>query len=255
MSSWNDLIAELDHWAEAGQDAVFWWRDDDAVQPTPALERLLTVQRDVGVPIAVAVIPENAEPALSDILSGINVDILQHGYAHRNYRDSSAKKSELCADRALWDIARELATGRGRLFDIFGEDCWIEAIVPPWNRIDASVTALLPGLGYRGISTFEARTHAEPVPGLTAVNTHIDIIDWRGDRGFAGNEAGLSAAIAHLVAKREGAADAGEATGLLTHHLTHDQGSWDFISEFINLTISHPAAFWSTARDLFPEPA
>ena len=255
MSSWGDLTAELDHWADAGRNAVFWWRDDDAIEPTSALEHLLALQREAGVPVAIAVVPATAVPALSDILSDMHVDILQHGYAHRNFRSSGDRKSELGADRDLWDIAGELATGRGRLFDIFGEGGWVEAIVPPWNRIHPSVMSLLPGLGYHGISTFAARPNVEPVPGLTAVNTHIDIIDWHGTGGFAGNTSNLAAAIAHLVAKREGAADTGEATGLLTHHLTHDQGCWDFIREFIDRTASHPAARWMSARDLFPAPA
>jgi hypothetical protein len=29
---------ELEHWSRAGRDATLWWRDDDAVTATPALE-------------------------------------------------------------------------------------------------------------------------------------------------------------------------------------------------------------------------
>ena len=254
MSTWKDLTAELDLWAEAGDVATFWWRDDDAVGPTPALDRLLDLRRKSGVPVAIAVIPANAQPALADILSGDGIDILQHGYAHRNHRDGTGKKAELGDDRALWDIARELADGRGRMFDIFGEDGWTEIMVPPWNRIDEPVTALLPGLGFHGLSTFRAREAVQPAPGLTAVNTHIDIVDWDGDRGYAGDQATLSAAIAHLSAKRGGLADRGEATGLLTHHLAHDDACWAFIDAFIDVTTGHPAAQWASARALFPVP-
>ena len=254
MSTWKDLTAELDLWAEAGDVATLWWRDDDAVGPTPALDRLLDLRRESGVPVAIAVIPANAQPALGDVLSGDGIDILQHGYAHRNHRDGTGKKAELGDDRALWDIARELADGRGRMFDIFGEDGWTETMVPPWNRIDEPVTALLPGLGFHGLSTFRAREAVQPAPGLTAVNTHIDIVDWDGDRGYAGDQATLSAAIAHLSAKRGGLADRGEATGLLTHHLAHDDACWAFIDAFIDVTTGHPAAQWASARALFPVP-
>ncbi|MGB0630276.1 MAG: polysaccharide deacetylase family protein [Alphaproteobacteria bacterium] len=255
MSSWQELSAELDLWADAGEVATFWWRDDDAIEPTPALDRLLALRQETGVPVAIAVIPANAQPELGDVVADENVDILQHGYAHRNHREKPAKKAELGGDRALWDIAGELAAGRGRMFDIFGEDGWVEAMVPPWNRIDDAVTALLPGLGFHGISTFNARVSAEPVQGLTAVNTHIEIIDWRGGRNYAGDGATLSAAIAHLADKRTGAADRDEATGLLTHHLAHDDGCWAFIRAFIDATAGHPAVRWISARTLFPVPA
>ena len=35
---WAVLGDELARWREAGRSATFWWRDDDAVQRTPALE-------------------------------------------------------------------------------------------------------------------------------------------------------------------------------------------------------------------------
>ena len=255
MSSWTDLSAELDRWKDAGKVASFWWRDDDAVEATPALDRLLDLRRETDVPLSIAVIPATADAELGALLAEDGTDVLQHGYTHRNHRPATARKAELGEDRTLWDIASELADGRRRMFEIFGEDGWIETMVPPWNRIDPPVTALLPGLGFHGLSTFRPRDGAEPVPGLTAVNTHIDIIDWDGDRSYAGDGSTLSAAVAHLGGKREGTADADEATGLLTHHLAHDEGCWGFIRAFIDATAGHPAVRWVSARSLFLVPA
>ena len=40
---WVELQAELDRWQEAGKTARFWLRDDDAIEPTPQLERFLVL--------------------------------------------------------------------------------------------------------------------------------------------------------------------------------------------------------------------
>ena len=256
MSGWEQLTAELDAWSDAGMAAEFWWRDDDAVEPPPALKRLLDLRNSLDIPLAIAAIPATATKPLGDALSGEDgIAVLQHGYAHRNHRAADAKKAELGNDRELWDIAREIADGRGRMGEIFGDDNWLSVMVPPWNRIDDSVTALLPGLGFHGLTHWNARPTPESVPGLRNVNTHIDIIDWPGTRAYAGDTAVLDAAIGHLSAKRQGKADAEEATGLLTHHLAHDDGCWGFIEAFVQKTSAHPAVVWRPAADLFPEPA
>lgn len=255
MTVWDRFAAELDAWAAAGLVAEFWWRDDDAIDVTPTLERLLALRTDLDLPLALAVIPAPARPALSAALRGQpGIDILQHGYAHISHRPAGAKKAELGADRDLWDIARDLSDGRGRMLDLF-EDDWLSVMVPPWNRIDPAVTALLPGLGFHGVTTFKARVADDKKANLITVNTHVDIIDWLGTRGFAGDDAVLSAAIDHLCAKRTGSADPAEATGILTHHLVHDDACWRFVEKFGHFTARNPAVVWRSASDLFPVPS
>jgi len=256
MSVWDTLSVELDAWAETGRAAGFWWRDDDAVDATPALDRLLMLRRDVGSPLALAVIPANARPSLAAALRDEQeIDILQHGYAHLNHRPAGEKKAELRADRDLWDIARELADGRGRMIELFGDDGWLDVMVPPWNRIDARVINLLPGLGFHGLTAFGARRAEDAVPGLVIANTHVDIIDWPGTRAFAGDDAVIGSVVAHLSGKRTGRADAAEATGLLTHHLAQDEACWEFVEQFCRVTKAHPAAVWQPACDIFAVPS
>jgi len=254
MTAWDRLSAELDAWAAAGRVAEFWWRDDDAIDATPALERLVSLRADLGLPLALAVIPAKAVPALAAALDGhTDIDILQHGYTHLNHRPAGDKKAELGADRVLWEIVREVSDGRGRMLDLFGE-AWLNVMVPPWNRIDPAVANLLPGLGFHGLSTFKARARVDVSTQLTVVNTHVDIIDWAGARAYSGDEAVLSVAVDHLAAKRTGAADPGEATGILSHHLAHDDGCWAFIGKFGSFTAAHPAVRWRSAVDLFSVP-
>ena len=259
---WRALAAELDAWEAAGLRADFWWRDDDAVDATPALDRLLGLRARLGAPLALAVIPAGARPELAAAVGKTDaIDILQHGYAHANHRPAGAKKAELGADRALWDIAREIADGRGRLCELFGDDGWIDVMVPPWNRIDATVAAILPGLGFHGLTSYRDRNLGDARPGLRIVNTHIDIVDWKDTRGFAGAAPLIADTVARLAAQRRRAADGtgrkaatGNATGLLTHHLAHDDACWTFIDRFVAETAAHPAARWRAARDLFPPP-
>ena len=249
-ADWAGLTAALDRWAAAGRRATFWWRDDDAVAVTPALETLIGLSERHHVPLALAVIPDGAEPALAARLarSDAPIAVLQHGFAHRNHAPDGEKSVELGPHRPLDSVTSELLAGRETLTALFGGR-FFAALVPPWNRIGPEVAAAVASLGYRGLSTFEPRPAGTPAH----VNTHIDIIDWHGSRGFAGEAACLGAAIAHLSDRLDGRCDPDEPTGLLSHHLVHDQACWRFIDRFLAETRSHAAASWVSAPDAFRE--
>src|SRR5258708_21147363 len=109
-AEWDDLVVELDRWEEAGLAAPLWWRDDDAVAPTVALDRLLTVAD--GVPLALAVIPADVTAELVRALDLFpRVAVLHHGWRHAN-RAVSGKKSEYPAERHPVDVAPEPDEGR-----------------------------------------------------------------------------------------------------------------------------------------------
>ena len=251
MTGWSDLERELDAWADSGRQATLWWRDDDAVEPTPALARLLALSRDHQVPLALAVIPALAVPALATVLlDHSTVTPVQHGYAHRNHAAARAKGGELGAARPAGKSARELSLGWRRLGALFGAAA-LPVLVPPWNRIDSGLVPQLPRLGFRGLSTYGARAAAEPAPGLVQVNTHLDIIDWRGSRGFVGEQKALGQLISHLHARRVRSVDPAEPTGLLTHHLAHDADAWGFIAALLPRIGRHRAGRWLAPREVF----
>jgi hypothetical protein len=251
MTGWRDLGDELDLWAGAGRRATFWWRDDDAVEDTPALARLLELRARFGVPVAVAAIPARAEATLARALDGVPAtSVLQHGYAHLNHASDQQAKSELGRDRPVAAVLADLAAGRARLDAVFG-DAWHPILVPPWNRIDAAVVAALPDEGYRGISAMGPRSSRDRASGLMRIDVHVDPIDWPVTRGFAGEDAVLAVALAHLRRRRADAADADEPTGLMTHHLAHDDGCWAFIETFLAATSAHPAGRWIDAPTAF----
>lgn len=253
---WQGLSNELDHWRDAGLVATFWWRDDDAVSATPALDHLFDLSRLYQAPLSLAVIPAAADDHLAatvtEAADTTGVAVLQHGFDHKNHAPASNKKAEFHEARAPDMQKRNIARGRALLAARFGQR-FRPVFVPPWNRFPPSLIGLLGECGLTGVSTFKARPASHPAPGLMQVNTHVDPIDWRGSRGLADPAAILAQAIGHLRARRTGSADPHEPTGLLTHHLVHDDRIWRFVADFLATTTAHPATRWLSADEAFAD--
>jgi len=250
MASWSALHDELDRWHAAGRTATLWWRDDDAMAATPALDRLLTLAGRWRVPLAIAAVPARTEAGLAARLSWeAGVAVLQHGHAHVSHAPAGARKAELGDDRPAAIVAAELRAGWRRLRKLFGARA-LPVLVPPWNRIAPVHAEALAALGYKGLSTFGPRCN-RAIRGVVKVNGHVDPIAWRGARGFVGEDSALAALTGHLRARRLGQADAAEPTGLLTHHLVHDAAGWAFLERLFAATAQAPAARWLTAAEAF----
>lgn len=249
-ADWTAFEAELDRWAAAGRVATFWWRDDDAIAWTPALERLLALAAET--PIALAVIPGHAKRELAPRLAPFkSVSVLQHGWQHTNHAPGSDAKCEFGGQRPLRQRLDELAAGHERLMSLFDGQAR-PALVPPWNRIARDLVPLLPGIGIHGLSVASPRPAAEIAPGLRLVNIHADLVDWHGDQDFIGEAAALGLVLRHLGDRRQGRVDAEEPTGILTHHLVQDAGTDRFLNRFLALTRRHPAARFVPIAELFP---
>jgi len=249
MSSWDALARECEAAEASGRPIELWWRDDDAIADTPALRHLLDVAQ---VPLALAVIPAGLDPSLPALLkSHGSVSVLQHGLDHNNRAPAGSKKSEFPGSRRWMEVAEDLGRGRDRLAGVFGGQ-FVPALTPPWNRIEAGHVARLGEVGYRGLTTYLPRK-ARKIGGVTQVNTHVDVIDWHGSRGFLGLAPTLDLLVRHLAAKRLGQADPAEPTGLLTHHLVHDTETWLFLGALQDWCADKPIINWRRAADLFPE--
>lgn len=238
------LDEELDRWHSAGRRATFWWRDDDAVKVTPALERLLDLHRRHRVAPAVAVIPALAREDLSAKLESYpRIAVLQHGYAHKNHAGEGEKAIELTQRRPRDEVIGEMARGCDKLADVFSH-CFLPVVVPPWNRIASELLEDLRASGFRGLSAFAPRARAEAVPGLRQTNCHVDLIDWRGSRGCRALPDLIASLCAHLEARRLARVDDAEPTGVLSHHLAHDEECWTFLDTLMIRLNDHPAADW-----------
>jgi peptidoglycan/xylan/chitin deacetylase (PgdA/CDA1 family) len=248
-AKWSDLLEELDRWGETGRMATLWWRDDDATGPNDHLDRLLASAGDV--PVTLAVIPAAAEPELAPWLAqrAPRADIVQHGWRHVDH-SAERKKSEFPATRPHAAVRTELAAGRARLETLFGDRA-LAVLAPPWNRLDARFLPLLAECGIAAISRSGARQAACAAPGLGAANVHVDLVAWRGDRGFIGEAAALAGLLAHLRARRRGIVDAAEPTGILTHHAVQDAAAAAFLCALRARIAVHGAARWLAGREVF----
>lgn len=235
-ADWVPLISTLDAWQAEGRVARFWLRDDDAVEPTPALARLLDLCDRQQVPATLAVIPAHAGDALAASLRGRDsVEVALHGWSHENYAPPDQKKQELGPHRAADVVLDELAKGVQRLAVLFGAQ-FVPVLVPPWNRIDKMLLPHLSDIGVTGLSVFGP----EKASALPVVNTHADIMDWHGTHGCR-----PTVDIVADIVKRLGEMEGGDGTmGLLTHHLVHDEAAWTFIHEIFAATTGHPACRW-----------
>lgn len=240
--SWRALEQELDQWQACGRSATFWWRDDDACVVTQALERLIELSDMHRAPLVLATIPAHTDTGVAwRVTRSSEVMVAQHGHAHV---DLSAGErpghAELDAEIDDESVRDRVERGQHRMVSLF-DDRFVPMLVPPWNRISESMYAGLPELGFRAVSTFGPREWREPVAGVRQVNTHCDIIDWKGGARFRGARRVQGDIVEHLHQRRTGIVDGTEPTGLLTHHLDHDEHCWWFLDQLLERLVKHPA--------------
>jgi hypothetical protein len=216
--NWREFEAEC-----ARRRPQFWWRDDDATAVTPALKKLIELPGNV--PLALAVVPEGAQPELFRLLPR-RASVIQHGTDHRNRAGPGEKKTEYPAAEPAEAATARIAAGFRRLRALGGER-FVPVLAPPWNRLRPDLLQMLPAIGIRGVSAYGARASAEPVPGLRQVNTHVDIVDWGQGKRFVGEAQALAKAVKHLAGE--------EPVGWLTHHAVHDAAAWDFLERLFTL--------------------
>jgi len=239
---WQPLQDELANWRDAGRTADLWLRDDDAVEPSPPLDRLIDLAREFDVPVALAIIPSRTGPALAQRLDREkHIHPLIHGWSHANHAPPSEKKQELGHHRPRDAVLGDLAMGFARLSELYGEHL-APMLVPPWNRIEPSLLDDLPALGFTGLSAFGHKLASRR--GLTIANTHIDIVDSR-----AGNACRDHGVLIASLAKEltEARIAGGRPVGILSHHLVSDEDAFRFLRD---LFAQAGAVRWRTPREI-----
>jgi len=231
---WSPLDAAME-----GRAPVFWWRDDDAVEPTPALDRLLNLTASVGAPLTLASIPARTTAALANrIAPDASVSVAVHGWAHKSHAPTGEKNAEFGAHRPLAARMAEAERGLRAIGDTFGKQA-LPVFIPPWNRMAPDMPEALAAAGYRGLSVYGERVPTvSPLPRFDA---HIDPIDWRGTRSTVDP--------AHLIARVCDLLRDDAPIGLMTHHLAHDEAIWATV-EGLARRLTERGARWVSLSDL-----
>ena len=223
-----------------------WWRDDDAGDPIDPLAKLIEISESLDAGLALAAVPDwLSEVAVERIGQSEPICILQHGWCHKDHSEPGAKKIEFGGSLDSQMGLQQLKAGGKVLASQFGEK-FVPAFVPPWNRIEDRFLALLTNIPFKGISTFGDDNRGRAY-GLAQINTHVDVIDWRGTGSFVG----LSRIVDDLIVASTRWPD--QAIGLLTHHAAMDQVALTEAGELIAQVRAHPNVIWWDFRDLVRE--
>ncbi len=244
---WSDLAECLDKLDSAHPPVRFWLRDDDGVSDSVPLRRLACWARGNDTEVLLAVIPAMADSSLAEAM----LDLPQlvaciHGWAHKNHAPPEQKKQELGAHRPVDDVCEEIAAACEKLSALSLTNS-LPVLVPPWNRIFDDLLSRLPGLGIRGLSVFTDASLDQAPRSLIVQNSHLDIIDWRGDRGGQGHSALIKELIGHINQY----APLGQPIGILSHHLVRDEAAWSFLEKLGGLVSAHSRAQWARPREIF----
>ncbi|MFU0504843.1 polysaccharide deacetylase family protein [Pseudaminobacter sp. NGMCC 1.201702] len=238
--AWLPLRQELARWRHAGRTAEFWLRDDDAIEPTPALGRLLRLTGEFAVPVTLAIIPAYTGEALASSLEAAHTSVAVHGWSHRNHAVDGEKKQELGPHRPGDVVFEELSRGLTQVRRLHGQRA-LPMLVPPWNRIESGLLAGLGSIGFKALSAFGPPRNAP----ILVINSNVDIIDWHGTRGCRDH----TMLVREVTAQLGRAFDGGDPVGLLTHHLLHDEAAWSFLQRLFETT-ARQGGKWRSAKEL-----
>lgn len=240
---WQPVATVLDAWSRLGLTPRFWLRDDDAMYPGAALDKLIKLTAEFDVPLALAIIPAaTGEDLAASLAPHIHAVPIVHGWAHKNHAGTSEKKQEFGPHRPLTEMQDELYRAMEKMNSVYPEQL-VPIFVPPWNRIAPEVIGCLAKAGYSALSRFGAAPDVPVAGGIAEVNTHVDVMDWQSKSGKDHH------VLARLLAEALAQSLAGERNpvGVLTHHLVHDEAAWDFLQKLLSFTRGRR---WLSAKEL-----
>jgi hypothetical protein len=213
------------------------------VSATPQLRRLLGLARDLGIAPAAAVVPGRADESLVELASGPECCVWQHGWTHDFHQDG-----EFGQGRPLDRMIADAVAGQRALDRLFGPAGWQRVFVPPNHQLSLPFKALVPTLGYLGVSAGIPLT--PPIDQVAEVNAEIDVMNWP-EGTILDAPTIWERLLEQLVSRRAGETPLERPIGILTHHLVFDDRGWELVRGVLDVLKSHPAVETVGADTLF----
>lgn len=235
MTGLDTLSRHLDARGAAGRPLALWWRDDDLETPSDALTVCLNALEEAGIAAAFAAVPAGLTPAAVAALGGRRAVLFVHGWAHANHAGAGEKKSEFGAHRPPADRLADIDRGWNRVREI-GGDRAVPCFVPPWNRIGDDLLPALSGTGIGALSTFASPNRRPPKASVPRLDTHVDLIDWRGSGAPISGDA-----LAIRMVQHNGVDG---PVGILSHHRVTGPEAWTEWRPVLRLLSAHRAVRW-----------
>jgi len=237
MSQWDESRAP---------ETLVFLRDDDVGEWTAALEHLVGLLLELGIPCHYQVVPRYLDADTAGKIRRLKggdpelVHFNQHGLNHEQQLDGRSVYSEFAGGRPIEDQRADIAEGRDRLADALGEAFSSDVFTPPCHKYDHNTLRVLQEAGFEALSAgvrvdFASRLYyglgrrlgrveflgkrvsyhgcSTPVSGIREVSASIDIHE---GQDAAGNR--IDKTLEDL--RREFSVSRGRlrAVGLMMHH-------------------------------------
>ncbi len=229
--SWLDPVRQLLDSTDTSHSVFF--RDDDAGWDTPSLFSLLDAFELRHLPIDLAVIPTELDPALGKNLiarrSHGQVGLHQHGFGHVNH-ESSGRKHEFGPSRNFDQQIADISRGRDLLTYRLGGA--VDPIfTPPWNRCTSHTAAALAQLEFRILSQDNTATVLYQ-PNLAQLPITLN---WQGATS------GVRWTAAELAQRICSALGSHSPVGIMLHHAPMTVEDSALLTDLLDLICGHPS--------------
>ncbi len=129
-------------------------RDDDVFELDWKLRKFCQLILALKMPVIFGVIPKKITPATVNFLNQLKeeypdlIDIVQHGYQHKNYSQNSNYKYEFGPKRTYLQQKNDILAGKKLMEKYFGKN-FTPAFIPPFHGYNLDTLKVINELGYK----------------------------------------------------------------------------------------------------------
>jgi peptidoglycan/xylan/chitin deacetylase (PgdA/CDA1 family) len=239
----NDQLKKaLEELQSSGRRVNIFFLDDDVDQDEESLERLFDLFIMEQVPVSLAVVPglltEKAITLLQQYSSPL-FELNQHGWRHINH-EGAGKKFEFGSSRSFEQQLDDIAKGRNRMNEIFGDN-WSKVFTPPWNRCTEETFRVLDHLGFEAISKNRGR---RPITGykFREISITLDLYRWHERPSMKSPEKIIDKLVVQMKHL--------DTIGIILYHRVMDVTAFSMLERLIETLRSYSCIHFHTFQSL-----